>query len=49
MMKTVYRSIVGKGENTGDKHFLLFPTMLSSLSKLLSVFDSNLVTVCKYF
>ena len=30
--KKPFENIVGKGENAGNQHFLLFPTMFSTLS-----------------
>ena len=29
--KKAFENIVGKGENAGNQHFLLFPTMFSTL------------------
>ena len=31
--KMTFENIVGKGENAGNQHFLLFPTMISTLLK----------------
>ena len=32
LYKKYLENIVGKGENAGNQHFLLFPTMFSTLS-----------------
>ena len=32
--KQAFENIVGKGENAGNQHFLLFPTKFSTVSKL---------------
>ena len=32
LWKNPFENIVGKGENAGNQHFLLFPTMFSTLS-----------------
>ena len=32
-MDKAFENIVGKGENAGNQHFLLFPTMFSTVSK----------------
>ena len=31
LRRKAFENIVGKGENAGSKHFLLFPTMFSTL------------------
>ena len=33
LKKKAFENIVGKGENAGNQHFLLFPTTFSTLSK----------------
>ena len=38
-----FENIVGKGENHGNQHFLLFSTMFSTLPKQLSVSKSYLI------
>ena len=34
LRKKAFENIVGKGEYAGNQHFLLFPTMFSTLPKL---------------
>ena len=36
--KQTYENIVGKGENAGDQHFLLFPRCFQPVPKRVSVF-----------
>ena len=33
LRKVAFENILGKGENAGDQHFLLFPRMLSTFPK----------------
>ena len=40
--KTVFENIVGKGENAGNQHFLLFPQCFLPFRKQSLVFESNL-------
>ena len=47
--KTAFENIVGKGENGGNQHFLLFPQCFLLLPTQISVFESELFGVCKYF
>ena len=35
-------NIVGKGENAGHRHFLLFPNVFNPFPKQISIFQSNL-------
>ena len=45
-----FENIVGKGENAGNQHFLLFPAMFSNLSQTEFHQLSNIkFVVCKYF
>ena len=43
LKKKPLENIVGKGENAGYQHFLLFPTMFSTLPKQISVIYSHLL------
>ena len=40
--KKTYQNIMGKGENAGNQHFLLFPPCFLPFSKEISIFQSNL-------
>ena len=42
LRKKPFENIVGKGENAGNKHFLLFPQCFISFSKQISIFQSHL-------
>ena len=44
-----FENIVGKGENAGNRHFLLFPQCFLAYCKQISMFKYDLFFVCKYF
>ena len=42
LYKKPFENIVGKGENAGNQHFLLFPKCFLLFPKQISVFQSHL-------
>ena len=42
LRKKPFENIVGKGENAGNQHFLLFPQCFLPLKKQISIFDTHL-------
>ena len=49
MKENAVENIVGKGENAGDQHFLLFPQRFQPFPKQVLIFPSNYIVVCKCF
>ena len=48
--KKPLEKIVGKGENAGNQHFLLFPQCFLPLENQVSIFFCYIYfVVCKYF
>ena len=43
LRKEAFENILGKGENAGHQHFLLFPKCFPSSQKQISIFKSHLV------
>ena len=43
LRKTPFENIVGKGENAGNQHFLLFPQCFPPFQKQISSFWSHLL------
>ena len=41
LIKKHFENIVGKGENAGNQHFLLFPQCFLPFSKQISIFQSH--------
>ena len=41
--KKAFENIVGKGENAGNKHFLLFPQCFLLFPKQTPIFESDLI------
>ena len=41
--KESFENIVGKGENAGNQHFLLFPQCFLPFPKQISIFQPNLI------
>ena len=44
-----FENIMGKGENAGNQHFLLFPKCFLPVLKQISIFESHLFCCCKGF
>ena len=50
LYKNPCENIVGRGENTGNQHFLLFPQCFLPFPKQISIFRSHFFfVVCKCF
>ena len=49
MRKEVFENILGKGENAGDQHFLLFLKMFSTIPEKFQFFSRINVIPCKCF
>ena len=47
--KKPFQNIVGKGENAGKKHCILFPQCFLTLFEKVSIFPLNLLYHCKCF
>ena len=41
LQKRIFENVEGKGENAGNKHFLLFPTMFPILSETEFVISAS--------
>ena len=47
--RELFKNIVGKGENAGNQHFLLFPQCFLPFPNQISGFDIDYFVVCKCF
>ena len=43
LRKEAFENILGKGENAGNQHFLLFPKMFLPFPKQISFFKAHLI------
>ena len=49
LYKEPFENIIGKGENAGDQHFLLFPQRFLSFPKQISIFESFILSSANPF
>ena len=47
--KKPFENIVGKGENAGNQHFLIFPQCFLPFQIWISIFKSHYFVACKFF
>ena len=47
--KVPFENIVGKGDNAGNQHFLLFPQCFHPITGKYHLLRDNGFVVCKYF
>ena len=48
LKEKAFENIVGKGENAGSQHFLLFPQCFLPFPKQILIFTQIHFVVCKY-
>ena len=49
LRKKLFENIVGKGENAGDQHFLLFPQCFIPFQRQISIFESHFFSFLQIF
>ena len=49
MKNKTFENIVGKGENAGNQHYLLFPQFLIPYKRQSKTFERHLLCRCKCF